>query len=60
MLEVLTVVEQSLESWETHQRHTRHLIVDTWVLEEERVTWGKGAEMSAYLLMRTGQKCQDA
>lgn len=38
MLEVLTVVEQSLEGWETHQGHTRHLIVDTWVLEEERVT----------------------
>lgn len=41
MLEVVAVVEQSLERWKTHQRHTRHLVMDTRVLEEESVNVGK-------------------
>lgn len=48
MLEVLTVVEQSLERWKTNQRDTRHLIMDTWVLEEDSVNVGERCrEMSA-------------
>lgn len=35
VLEVLTVVEQSLERWKTNQRHTRDLIMDTWMLKAE-------------------------
>lgn len=34
MLEILAVIKQSLECWKAHQRHTRHLIVDTWLLEK--------------------------
>lgn len=68
MLEVLTVVQQSLERWKTHQRHTRHLIMDTRVLEEERVHVGKmqrdectsNCYMTSIdlLLIRTGQREQ--
>lgn len=34
MLEILAVIKQSLECWKAHQRHTRHLIMDTWLLEK--------------------------
>lgn len=44
VLKVLTVVKQSLERWKTHHRHTRHLIMDTWVLHEGRVNVREGAE----------------
>lgn len=44
MLEVLAVVQQSLESWKTDQRHSRHLIVDTGVLKKKRVDQKKDAE----------------
>lgn len=42
VLEVLTVVKESLECWKTHQRHTRHLIMDTRVLEGDRVNGDAG------------------
>jgi len=41
VLEVVTVVKQSPEGWKTHQRHTRHLIMDTRVLEKEIDNVGK-------------------
>lgn len=47
MLEVLAVVQQSLESWKTDQRHTRHLIVDTGVLKKKRVDEKKDVEKRA-------------
>lgn len=34
MLEILAVVKHGLEGRKAHQRHTRHLIVDTWLLEK--------------------------
>lgn len=34
MLEILAVVKHGLECRKAHQRHTRHLIVDTWLLEK--------------------------
>lgn len=34
MLEILAMVKQSLECWKAHQRHARHLIMDTWLLEK--------------------------
>lgn len=38
MLEILTVIEQSLQCWKTHQRHPRHFIANTRVLDDERAT----------------------
>lgn len=39
VLEVLTVVEQSLERWKTNQRHTRDLIMDTWMLKYKTIAF---------------------
>lgn len=41
MLEILAMIKQSLECWKAHQRQTRHLIVDTWLLEKISEKEGK-------------------
>lgn len=57
MLEILAVVKQSLECWKAHQGHTRHLIVDTWLLEkisvEEKIT----EKLLNYLLLNKKPSC---
>lgn len=54
MLEILAVVKHGLEGRKAHQRHTRHLIMDTWLLEKISEKEGKKTEklsLLSYLLL---------
>lgn len=59
MLKILTVVKQSLKRWKTHQRDTRHLVVNTWVLKKKRwnvETKQRNEGAANFYILRTDQR----